>query len=88
MNVDLTNLQRQTIHAYNDLVKFLNKCKLDDGFLEVYAQQLDHKLTFLHNNLAFIGGIYVGEEVKSLWEVEPDLHIVSFEAGEGGGDDY
>jgi len=80
MNVDLTNLQRQTINAYNDLIKFLNKAQIDeDGFIKIYANELDHKLTQVHNNLAFVGGLFVGEEVKSLWEVEPNLHILSFD---------
>lgn len=80
MEVNLNNMQRQTINSYNSVINLLNKCKPDEwGKIEVNANELANELRDLHNNLAFVGGLIDPKTQQSYWDVKPDADIKSLE---------
>lgn len=76
MNVDLNNMQRQTINAYNSVVRFLNSYQPDAfGKIEIDAHKLAEKMREVQNNLAFFGGLVDEKSQKCYWDIKPEAQI-------------
>lgn len=63
MKVNLINLQRQTIKAYNRLIENMNM-NTEDDIITLKKDNIDEILTDLHNCLAAVGSL-MDEEGKS-----------------------